>query len=74
LTVRTIGTGANAVRAASNALSLKKSRTLSLATAERAQTSIGDRRLGPPPVGDSRNLDSAATNAAASSWCANSMT
>src|SRR5438552_5387142 len=71
LTVRTIGTGEDAVRAALSALSLRKRRTPSLATADRAHTSIGDLRLAAPPVGESRNLDSAATNAAASSWCAN---
>jgi hypothetical protein len=89
LIVRPIGTGENALSAADWAASLRKSTTPSAATVERAHTSIGDFNLdfgldfdfdldfGFPARGASgefRNRDSAATNAAASSWCTNSIT
>ncbi len=73
--VRATGTVAKAVSAALRAASLRKSRTPSLATGERAHTSTGDRRGEELPLsGEWRNRDRAATNAAASSWCANSIT
>ena len=74
-TMRSMGTGGNADSATASAALLRNSLTVLPGSGDSAHTSTIDARaVLLVPCGEFKNRDSAATNAAASSWCANSIT